>query len=637
MTVMRNLELYPNGDPIANKKVLFKVWSAPAYSEEGEFSLEAVGEVKTDNDGYWEAELEPSAGLLPTGNVYIAEIVFRGGVVRHLFNVPEVAPEHGAEPYWIGDHLADPPGALMTAALADHILDPNAHNETVHPDLAVHDALGLATDAALAAEAVLRANADTSLNDRLAVVEALGPLTTDVELAAAVAAEAALRTAADTALDARLDVIEALGPLATDAEIAAAVAAEAAIRNAADNELAGRIETIENLGPLATDAELANEAATRLAGDNALDTRLDAIEALGTLATNAQIVALDARIDTLEGAGYATTDTVNAAVATLTAADVALDGRLDALEGAGPYALASTVASLDARVVTLEEGGGGGGGDHADSDHSTLTTVIADLATLDSNVVKLTGNQTVGGQKRFTEHMAMGTGTVDQIWFGVPTNTLLNMRETFTGDFNASQRVAQVIEATFNPTTHGYPTGAGFTTSWAQISNAEVPAACAFDVYEVNAGLFLARHAGSAIVTMLAGVEGRAFNIGSGTVTDAYGGWFAIIAQDGIISNANIIKADRPFNAGDAVMTNLYGLLIDDMSGIGVTRSENIRSAGANSTNVFEGQIHVQNKVTVQRDIEITDATKGLVLERPDGGRVRVTVNNSNDLVTAAL
>ncbi len=174
MTVMQNLETYPNGEPIVNKKVLLKLWSAPAYSSAGEFSVEAIGEVKTDADGYWEADLEPTDDLVPTGQVYLAEIVFRGGTIQHRFTVPDVGTVE-----WIGDHLADVPGALPTAALSAHLTDPGAHGGIVHPNLAAHDALGLATQAELAVlddEVGAVFTSTVALDGRLDTIEALGPL-----------------------------------------------------------------------------------------------------------------------------------------------------------------------------------------------------------------------------------------------------------------------------------------------------------------------------------------------------------------------------------------------------------------------------------------------------------------------------
>jgi hypothetical protein len=230
---------------------------------------------------------------------------------------------------------------------------------------------------------------------------------------------------------------------------------------------------------------------------------------------------------------------------------------------------------------------------------SVGSTQITDKRVVVNDVAVLTedGGLVIAG------HSAMGTGTPDQAWFGTPTHSLLNQRETFTGDFNSSQRVLQVIEATFNPTTHGYPTGAGYTSSWAQLSAAEVPALCAFDLYEVNSGLFVARHAGSGTVAMLAGVEGRAFNLGEGDVLEAFGVWAAILSSGtGNIDKAYGLKVDRPGVSGGGSITNAYGLYLDDQSGLGTTRSENIRSAGPNSTNVFEGSVVVEGTLSVAGD-----------------------------------
>lgn len=120
MTVMKNTERYASGAPIINKPVRIYLWSSPSYASEA--SYEAVYEVVTDDEGEWTADLEPTDNLVPANNVYIAEVRFRGGQVRHLFTVPTVGTE-----LWIGDYLTDAPATLESPALSLHAANMELH------------------------------------------------------------------------------------------------------------------------------------------------------------------------------------------------------------------------------------------------------------------------------------------------------------------------------------------------------------------------------------------------------------------------------------------------------------------------------------------------------------------------------
>jgi hypothetical protein len=125
MTVMFNVERDSAGDLIQGKKVSILLLSGgnPAYGDG--YSIEAVGEVITDDNGRWEKDLVPNNDLIPTGTVYSAKLAFRNGDIVHTFTVPDTSG-----PHWVGDFLSDTPGILPNPALDDHLLD----------DLDAHDA-----------------------------------------------------------------------------------------------------------------------------------------------------------------------------------------------------------------------------------------------------------------------------------------------------------------------------------------------------------------------------------------------------------------------------------------------------------------------------------------------------------------
>ena len=86
------------------------------------------------------------------------------------------------------------------------------------------------------------------------------------------------------------------------------------------------------------------------------------------------------------------------------------------------------------------------------------------------------------------------------------------------------------------------------------------------------------------------GSNGEIDNSSTGTINFGVGVRGAISnSSTGIISEAATFLADVPTNMG--TITNLYGLLIEDHSGIGVTISENLHSSGVASLNVFEGRV----------------------------------------------
>ena len=103
------------------------------------------------------------------------------------------------------------------------------------------------------AEGNARSSADTSLSNRLDVLEA------DPTTQTLLTAETTARTSADSALSGRLDVLEA------DPTTGTALSSEATTRAAADSALSGRLDTLE--ADPTTQTLLDAETAARIAGD----------------------------------------------------------------------------------------------------------------------------------------------------------------------------------------------------------------------------------------------------------------------------------------------------------------------------------------------------------------------------------
>lgn len=77
---------------------------------------------------------------------------------------------------------------------------------------------------------------------------------------------------------------------------------------------------------------------------------------------------------------------------------------------------------------------------------------------------------------------------------------------------------------------------------------------------------------------------------------------------------------------------NCLRLTYNDANGSATYYADfNVSAAGLLTINASGGIINTAN------DIEITDATKGIILKSPDGSRWRVTVDNSGNLITTSI
>ena len=254
-------------------------------------------------------------------------------------------------PFLYADQAAFPSAADWHGALAHSHADGAfyyAHAGTWHK--LANDADLLTTIAALDAEAVTRAAADTTLQTNIDTVA--GDLATEVtdRTAGDTATLSSANTYTDTAIN---NLVDGAGPaLDTLKELGDALEDN-------DDEIAALVTS------------LANETTARTNGDAALSGRLDTLEAdpttqtlldAETTARTTADSALDGRVATLEGNAAITDPTTATAVAAVqsdvdanetasVAADAALSGRLDVLE-VDPTTQAEVDTKLDASAVS---------------------------------------------------------------------------------------------------------------------------------------------------------------------------------------------------------------------------------------------------------------------------------------------
>ena len=106
-------------------------------------------------------------------------------------------------------------------------------------------------------------------------------------------------------------------------------------------------------------------------------------------------------------------------------------------------------------------------------------------------------------------------------------------------------------------------------------------------------GEFSVQHTGTGTCPLLMGVSVSSFQSATaGLITDVFG----VTARHTLLNDATnvyTLYAGAPGTGGSTNITNNFGLYIEDQSGKGSTISDNIRSKGAASFNVFEGVLRL--------------------------------------------
>jgi hypothetical protein len=122
--------------------------------------------------------------------------------------------------------------------------------------------------------------------------------------------------------------------------------------------------------------------------------------------------------------------------------------------------------------------------------------------------------------------------------------------------------------------------------------------------------------------TKLAGVAGT--NTGDETTA-------SIKSKLGITTLSGSNTGDQDLS-GLATIASLNSYLLKSDSTIANRVTVNTSNIAANTTAIL-----LKADKTGTSDIEITDATKGIILKSPNGTRYRITVNNDGSLTTTAL
>ena len=254
-------------------------------------------------------------------------------------------------PFLYADQAAFPAAADVHGAIAHSHADGAvyfAHAGTWHK--LANDADLLTTIAALDAEAIARAAADTTLQGNIDTVAA--NLATEItdrgagDTATLSSANSYTDTAINNLVDGAgpaLDTLKELGDALedNDDEIAALVtslANETTARTNADDALSGRLDTLE--ADPTTQTLLDAETTARTSADSALDGRVSTLEgnaAITDPTTATAVAAVQSDVDANETASVA--------------ADGALSGRLDVLE-ADPTTQAAVDTKLNASAVS---------------------------------------------------------------------------------------------------------------------------------------------------------------------------------------------------------------------------------------------------------------------------------------------
>ena len=192
-----------------------------------------------------------------------------------------------------------------------------------------------------------------------------------------------------------------------------------------------------------------------------------------------------------------------------------------------------------------------------------------------------------------------------------------NYSVPFTGVYGISATVQQTTSTSHNEITAG-KFSSNLGSDSATVAEINSVSATSFVTGETNVvttmrggyfGAGFASSMGAATITNLMAAEFKALSDGSGAVD---------------ITNAYGVLISTPGFTPTGTLTNLFGLYIQDQSGIGSTKNYNMYSAGPAAMNYFEGDVHVGNYLDVN------------TIRPIDGTAVTVIGDIScNDLITA--
>lgn len=272
-SVISNTARNPAGAAVAGVKVTARLWPGPGFRVSDGSEVASFASTTSDALGFWSLVLEETANISPAGTAYIVEEDFTDNDGGPRLWMIQVGAADATLQASLVSAIPEPSlVAYLTQAAADA-----RYTGSIHPDLAAHDTLGLATQAEL--DAVAAAKANTS-HGHTAVTTPFTPAGTVASTNVQAAIEEVAADVGDASADLIVHTAAATGAHAASAitftptGTVASTNVQAAIAEVAAEAGAGAhpdLATHDTMG-LATQAELDAHAADTTAVHGITDT-----------------------------------------------------------------------------------------------------------------------------------------------------------------------------------------------------------------------------------------------------------------------------------------------------------------------------------------------------------------------------
>lgn len=219
--------------------------------------------------------------------------------------------------------------------------------------------------------------------------------------------------------------------------------------------------------------------------------------------------------------------------------------------------------------------------------------------------------KSVGGGNLFTGHVAVGNSAILDTYIFAPDDPINESVSAATSTLAIVEHVVLTVDQQvtgFLSSTGfkadvdiGFLSSADFQTSINSDSVGNYGTVNAFNQYLANYG--------SGDFNVIFGFRGQVEHYGPGSIDYiiCHQGLNWVDPASGGVTNSIAVHADS-YGPGQNVV-NQYGLYVEDQSGIGSVISDNIRSKGASSLNVFEGALNVMGGVPQLDKGTITSGT----------------------------
>jgi len=230
----------------------------------------------------------------------------------------------------------------------------------------------------------------------------------------------------------------------------------------------------------------------------------------------------------------------------------------------------------------------------------------------------VTPASTAGGHL-FAAHSAMGNWADVDVSYFAPndpvngsTSPILSIL-TLSDFASANNFIGLVVSPGF------VSDGTAFNQFFGAVITTAISSTSTLDIFNIGGLQFEVFNYGSGNVTNAYGIFGNVEHFGAGTIDLMIGvqgvvslagpatevaAFYAEFSSIGTGTNVYSFFAATPFKISGTV-TNMYGLYLNDHSGVGSTISENIRSKGATSRNTFEGTLNFGTATNTPQDGDV--------------------------------